>query len=128
MSRQPLFECDSCGERFGHLNELFPIDARYSSGEYEAPEEERLHGCLTCMPASVTAALDTVEWIGFPSATGRADAERVKFEGAEESVPIPEVDVRAIEGEPFENSDLMDALEYVRRWLVAPGAGGEVPA
>jgi len=43
-----IYECDSCGERFGAKNEVVPVEARLKKGEWGKSRDVRLHFCVDC--------------------------------------------------------------------------------
>lgn len=61
--RLSLFECDACGDRHGHLNEMHEFGARFPSGEYENPRHETLHVCLDCGPAGLGGLLASINHV-----------------------------------------------------------------
>lgn len=49
MTKQSVFDCDSCGERFGARNWIVDYNVvRKADTAYQNPRKETLHGCLEC--------------------------------------------------------------------------------
>lgn len=50
MTEITVWQCDGCGERFGHTNTLREFPIVYEAAHlYDAPETETLVGCLDCI-------------------------------------------------------------------------------
>lgn len=62
MTERSIFECDGCGDRHGHRTEMTEVPVRYSSGEFEKPDEETLHLCIDCYSPSVSDVTDVYHY------------------------------------------------------------------